>query len=267
MLHTYEGAESRAASAPRQRGLTAPARLDRHAGIIALQQAAGNAAVSRLLAEGSLRSSHSAAQIAQRQDTSDADADPDAESVDGAAPAMGAPPIITEDLEFSADGDSGGAAIQPLLDPVAQRQAPPPMGQPPFRPPAACPAVTFANFPRRNPGGQFDANTAFGWSLRNRHFTVTFDRANSWVRPSAASNLQLERHEQYHLRLACAIVTIANDMLTRGDAERTVTGQLRNTLRIQTQQYDGATNHGTIAQQQTAFEQAIDAGQVQMAGP
>jgi hypothetical protein len=264
-VHAYEAAEDRAVSAPRQRQLTPPPQPGRQAAIILLQQAAGNAAVSRLLTDDSGRSSNSPAKIAQRQDASDDDS---AEAVDGATPAMGAPPIIAEDLEFSADSDDGeDAAVQMLVDPVVQRQTGRPMGQPPFRPPAGCPVVTLANFPRRNPGGQFAANTAFAWSLRKRHFTVTFNRAGSWVRPSAASNQQLERHEQYHLRLACAIATIANDMLARGDDEKTVTAQLRNSLRIHTQQYDAATNHGTIAQQQTAFEQAIDAGQVQMAGP
>lgn len=248
--------------APRQRH-AAPVRPGGQAAVISLQRTAGNAAVSAFLAERSARAD-SAGKIAQRQDTSDS---ADDEAVDGSTPVRGAPPIITEDVEFSADSESEDEAVQAFVDPVVQRQTQRPAGQPPARPPAGCPAVTLANYPRLNPGGPFEADTAFTWSLRNRRFTVIFDRANSWVRPRAVRNRQLERHEQYHLRLACAIATIANDMLARGDDEQTVTAQLRNSLRIHTEQYDDATDHGTIADQQTAFEQAIDAGLVQMAGP
>lgn len=137
----------------------------------------------------------------------------------------------------------------------------------PAQAPVQCPAVTFADYPRRDPSGQFFANTAFQWTLHNHRFNVTFDRANSWVRPNAAGNQQLERHEQYHLKLACAIADIANGMLARGDDERTVTGQLRNTLTVATQMYDAATNHGTLTLQQALMEQAIDAGQVMMTPP
>jgi hypothetical protein len=73
---------------------------------------------------------------------------------------------------------------------------------------------------------------------------------------------RLTRHEQYHLRLACALADLANAALAGGAPIGRVARQLSRASRRETAAYDRDSGHGCDAAEQARWETEIDAGTV-----
>jgi hypothetical protein len=221
-------------------------------GIVRLQRAAGNRAVTSLIVR------HTAAGLAQR----DGDPDPGTgDAHDDSGLPAGAPPVINENVEespadaqqLSADDGSSTAVAQ---DAGAAATAP------------ACQQLTWDDFPGVDDASQdYDAQTGFSWSMRNNQFSAAFDASSSWVknrwkRDTSAASVALLRHEQYHLSLVCLLVSKANTAVAGGASGRTVTSQLRTAIAQYEASYEDETNHGQNAGPQNTWVSNIDSGAI-----
>jgi hypothetical protein len=71
---------------------------------------------------------------------------------------------------------------------------------------------------------------------------------------------RLTTHEQYHLKLACELVRLANAALAAGRPLRRVSRQLSAASRREQRRYDAETDHGCDAGAQATWQADIDGG-------
>lgn len=77
---------------------------------------------------------------------------------------------------------------------------------------------------------------------------------------AVAESSRLLRHEQTHFALSCAMAKKGNDLLTAGTTFDKIDAVIHTKLSTAQSQYDGQTQHGCVAAQQSSWETAIAAG-------
>lgn len=69
---------------------------------------------------------------------------------------------------------------------------------------------------------------------------------------------RLLRHEQYHVKLTCAVAEAGNAKIAGGARAATVLNQVRTAIQRQQVAYDRESNHGCIADRQASWQSRID---------
>lgn len=204
-----------------------------------------------------------AAPALQRQPEPATTAPDSSQPVPDSVVAIGAPPMIEEELEDEAAAEAGTPAMI-----ARQAQSSTGSGTGGGAAGFTCQTVTWSDYPPVDaPRSRFDALTGFLWSRRGKTYSARFNPRTSWVRrkwrtDTSAASMSLLRHEQYHLRLVCMLASKATAAAARTPVA-TVDRQMRTAVDRYTVVYDDDTKHGTDANLQNQWVADIDAGVVQ----